>query len=42
LERRFLIAADHVVTLTNASAGVLADCDYLRAACPRNGHFNLY
>jgi glycosyltransferase involved in cell wall biosynthesis len=30
LERRFLLAADHVVTLTNASARVLAGCDYLK------------
>jgi len=30
LERRFLLAADHVVTLTHASSRILADLDYLQ------------
>jgi glycosyltransferase involved in cell wall biosynthesis len=34
LERRFLLSADHVVTLTHASAEVLAGFDYLEGRMP--------
>lgn len=34
LERRFLLAADHVVTLTHASAAELKTFPYLRDRCP--------
>ena len=34
LEKRFFKAADHVVTLTKASVGIIEDFDYLQGRCP--------